>query len=333
MNDDASASGLPQTDRLERLRDEALRAREPIEFRFGEASDLKLQLDLADFGPIMLISLTTAGRFSMALARTNRLVRQSDPESYRVLINLSGRTALSQERQDVILCPGEMALYDTSRPHHGWRTATGTAQLLMVIAPKTLVAPRPDKVRSLTATKLPHTGVGRLALTTFAQAARDAAEFGAADRARTSLAMMDMLDALLCRALNAPNHHRRVLDRETLLAQAQEFIERRLDDPRLSPALVAAAHHVAPRTLDRIFQASGLSVASWIRSQRLERCRRELINPANFGTPLSAIATRFGFTDASHFSRSFSAEFGVPPSAYRQAWLSSDRQSSGAISQ
>jgi AraC-like DNA-binding protein len=63
-----------------------------------------------------------------------------------------------------------------------------------------------------------------------------------------------------------------------------------LDDPTLSPTVIAAAHHVAPRTLDRLFHEQELTVAGWIRHRRLERCRRDLTNPLLATRPIYAIA-------------------------------------------
>ncbi len=41
--------------------------------------------------------------------------------------------------------------------------------------------------------------------------------------------------------------------------------------PQLSPAAVAAAHHISLRSLHQLFHDEGLTVAGWIRQRRLER--------------------------------------------------------------
>ncbi|MET8678043.1 helix-turn-helix transcriptional regulator [Streptomyces sp. NPDC004647] len=60
-------------------------------------------------------------------------------------------------------------------------------------------------------------------------------------------------------------------------------------------------------------------VGNWIRLRRLEQCRRDLHDPALCARPVSAIAVRWGFRDAAHFSRTFRATYGVPPGEYRAA--------------
>jgi AraC-like DNA-binding protein len=58
-------------------------------------------------------------------------------------------------------------------------------------------------------------------------------------------------------------------------------------------------------------------VADWIRSRRLERCRRDLLDPALATRTVEAIGERWGLTDAAHFSRVFRRRFGAPPAEYR----------------
>ncbi|MEO3825565.1 helix-turn-helix domain-containing protein [Actinomadura sp. B10D3] len=106
-----------------------------------------------------------------------------------------------------------------------------------------------------------------------------------------------------------------------LLASAFErieaWIEGRLHDPSLSPASIAAAHHISVRQLYRVFRPSGTTVARHIRARRLENCRRELADPRFGAEPIGAIADRWGMSDAAAFSRAFRAAYGQTPTAYR----------------
>lgn len=60
-------------------------------------------------------------------------------------------------------------------------------------------------------------------------------------------------------------------------------------------------------------------MAAWIRQRRLERCRRDLLDPALADLPVSAVAARWGLMNAAHFSRAFRAAYGLPPTEYRRA--------------
>ncbi|MFC6884592.1 MULTISPECIES: helix-turn-helix domain-containing protein [Actinomadura] len=99
----------------------------------------------------------------------------------------------------------------------------------------------------------------------------------------------------------------------------EHWIESRLDDPGLTPASIALAHHVSVRQLYRLFQARGDTVSRYVRTRRLERCRRELRDPFLATQRISAIAARWGYPDAAAFSRAFRAAYGVSPSDYRAA--------------
>ncbi|MQA94396.1 MAG: helix-turn-helix domain-containing protein [Streptosporangiales bacterium] len=59
------------------------------------------------------------------------------------------------------------------------------------------------------------------------------------------------------------------------------------------------------------------TVGGWIRHRRLERCRKEMLDPAHRQCPIAAIAVRWGFASAAHFSRAFRDAYGVAPRDYR----------------
>jgi AraC-like DNA-binding protein len=75
---------------------------------------------------------------------------------------------------------------------------------------------------------------------------------------------------------------------------------------------------VSLRSLYKLFEGERTSVAGLIRERRLERCRRDLLDPWLAARPVSAIAARWGLPNAAHFSRAFRAAYGVPPVEYRR---------------
>jgi AraC-like DNA-binding protein len=80
---------------------------------------------------------------------------------------------------------------------------------------------------------------------------------------------------------------------------------------------LAAAHNVAPRTVQRAFATTGDTVGSVVRAHRLATARYELVNTTS---PIAAIAYRCGFCDASHLGREFRREFSLSPRDYREAY-------------
>jgi AraC family transcriptional regulator, positive regulator of tynA and feaB len=84
----------------------------------------------------------------------------------------------------------------------------------------------------------------------------------------------------------------------------------------LSPSAIARAHGLSVRTINRAFNATGQTVGETIRIRRLARARNEL---AERRQPIGTFATKWGFDDSSHFSRSFKACYGTSPKEFRDA--------------
>ena len=87
----------------------------------------------------------------------------------------------------------------------------------------------------------------------------------------------------------------------------------KLDDPDLTPAMVAARAGVSVRTLHRAFQASGETFWNWIRDRRLDRCYAELTTPIQSKRTITEVAFRWGFNELSTFDRNFRKRYGASP--------------------
>jgi AraC-like DNA-binding protein len=58
-------------------------------------------------------------------------------------------------------------------------------------------------------------------------------------------------------------------------------------------------------------------VSGYLRNERLEAVRRDLANPALRHRSVAALAARWCFVDAAHFSRAFRQRYGYTPSQLR----------------
>lgn len=107
-------------------------------------------------------------------------------------------------------------------------------------------------------------------------------------------------------------------DRTALRRRAMNLILRNLDDPELTVAGVASQLGVGCRSLQRAFFATGQSPQQFLVNQRLDRAARLLtLRESSRFRPIIDIALSVGFSDASHFSRSFAHRYRVAPSRYR----------------
>jgi acetamidase/formamidase/AraC-like DNA-binding protein len=106
-----------------------------------------------------------------------------------------------------------------------------------------------------------------------------------------------------------------------ILHRLCQTIERKLDDPDLTPARVAEFEGISERYLQKLFEGSGSSFTHYLRERRLQRTSAELSNPAEAHHSISEIAFRNGFNDSAHFSRAFRHRFGLSPREFRQQEL------------
>ena len=71
-------------------------------------------------------------------------------------------------------------------------------------------------------------------------------------------------------------------------------------------------------TSTRSSRPRGPPSRSGFRHRRLERCRRDLLDPALRHESILSIATRWGLTSSAHFSRAYRARYAIAPSEERR---------------
>ena len=94
------------------------------------------------------------------------------------------------------------------------------------------------------------------------------------------------------------------------------IIEARLGDPELGAGMIARELGVSVRTVQYWFAQSATTLARHIQSRRLARAAERLAGDPR--ASITEVAFDVGFSDASHFTRCFRKEFGVPPGAWRR---------------
>ncbi|GGZ82535.1 helix-turn-helix domain-containing protein [Streptomyces echinoruber] len=286
-------------------------------FRFPDPANFGARIRTMTLGPAQLSTLSYAQLVSY---RSPRLIRQSDPELYQIAVITSGRQGIEQARQNTVLGPGEIVLYDSSRPFEASAHGPGRCGSLVLQFPRRLM-PLPDQVvaRLCGASLGAADGVGHVFRQTLVSLTEAAPDLTARDRQRLGTAVIDLAAALIARHADRTSQLPAESRMSTLFQQITAFITQHLHDPGLGPATVAAAHHISPRYLHRIFQAHGTTVNTFIRQERMDRCRRDLADPALHATPVKTIGARWGYPRASDFTRAFRTATGLTPTEYRAA--------------
>ncbi|SDJ04973.1 AraC-type DNA-binding protein [Actinokineospora alba] len=272
-------------------------------------------VEAKDFGTVMLAEVVAS---TAVVERTPRLIRRDDPEFYKFGLQVSGSCVIQQNGREAALGPGDFAIYDTSRPY---RISFGDEfRMIIAMFPRVLVQLPAARMDGLTAVRLSgDQGLASLLTPLMRGLSADTGSTGGVIAAHLGDAVVDLVTAAFAQQLSATLPEGSTAGHRALVAQVYRFIDENLPDPDLCSTQIAAAHFVSVRLLQKVFEAGGESVTSIIRQRRLERCRRDLVDPALRDRPISTLGARWGFPDAAHFSRLFRSTFGVSPRDYRQA--------------
>ncbi|MGW2050120.1 helix-turn-helix transcriptional regulator [Streptomyces sp. NPDC001858] len=254
----------------------------------------------------------------LVFRRTPKLIRQSDPETYHLSLLLAGEGAANWGREQAAYRINDFHTNSSSR---SWDITTGPDPVTLVgleLPRSSVVVPGHRFDRFVGGRVSGQEGIGALLAQFLLQLVADTSPYQPSDAPRLGTVVVDLVTALFAQAADAdlrllPEAHGR-----TLALRAKSYIRRHLSDSDLTPGRVAAVHHISRSYLYRLFQAEGLTVAAYIRDQRLEQARRDLVDPRLRALPIHAVGARWGFPRAAEFSRAFRTAYGLPPGELRE---------------
>lgn len=235
--------------------------------------------------------------------RTERDVALRPADYYKVSYQLSGCSTVSQDGRRTLLAPGDLAVYDTTRPYA--LDFTGFNESLVAQLPRAEVALRGEQVARLTARSLSPAGVSASLGSLLRALADGGAPGGRAARYHLARSIAELLTAAI--AAEATDTETLAPVDAALLDSLKRYALAHLSNPGLSIADVAAAHYVSARTAQRLFQREATTFAHWIRNERLDRAHQRLQSSAD---PITCIAQDAGFASGTHFSRAFRERYG-----------------------
>ena len=261
------------------------------------------------------------GAAAHSVERKQQHIGRRDDDSYKVSVQLSGSSRLVQGGRETVLRGGDISIYDTKRPYS--IECSDDFGALILLFPKHLLSLSDEMIGQITAVPLGRGGgTGELALPFLRGIGRDVGQLAKPGGQRLAHMALDLVSLVCWDEVRdtqvSGNAH------ELLYLDIVAYIEDHLSDPGLSPAKIAAVHHVSPRLLRAVFQEHDDSVAAHIRQLRLERCRADIADPLYEQMSIRSIASKWMFTDPPHFSRLFRAAFGVSPSEWRVRELGAD---------
>ncbi|GAA4623760.1 helix-turn-helix domain-containing protein [Actinoallomurus vinaceus] len=231
-------------------------------------------------------------------------------------LQLEGTVHVSQDDRSAELPPGSLTFLDLGR---AFRIAVPVPQCA-----RTLMVPRPllgldeNALRQFTATRVdPGDGdANALLLPLLTGIGREISGVAVPVQDHLARTAADLLAVL------AADHAARLVPgtrppTQSLFDRITASVEASLSDPDLSPQVIADQNGVSLRYLHQLFQRQGSTVSGWIRGRRLDAAHQELARPDAARREISAVAARWGFTNASHFSRAFREAYGMSPIQWR----------------
>lgn len=262
------------------------------------------------------------------VTRTTELIRSSDQMYYKLTLQLEGTASLVQDGREALLHPGDIGLYDTSRPYTlGFDRPM---RAIVVMFPHGLLDLDVEAVGSLTALALSgQDGLGRLVSNFLNEMVRTLDTVDGVTKLRLVHSTIDMVSTLLSSELIRLSGGSQTRSGE-LLHAIHDYVSAHLHDPALSPQSIADANHISLRYLQQIFQKQGTPISQWIRNRRMAHIRRDLSDPALANRTIAQIASAWGLMNQAHFCKRFKAETGETASGFRartlaaQDWRAAD---------
>ena len=307
-----STNAIAPRERVDWLREVICREYTHVEIISPTRGDLSQELVIYPWGNLQL---STVQSTAISLERSPREPHLNSQDAYFAVMLLSGDYLLEQNGREVFLQPGDMAIYDATRPHRVHCPGEFTKLILSI--PRTVLRDRVAGIDRCTALRIPGTqGIGFVAANFLRSSATHADQLQAHEFATLSDHALDLL-ALAVTSVR-PVDFNLSRSRSFSLNSIKTFIEQNLRDTDLDTCMITRYSGLSARYINGLFEDEGTSLMRYVWKRRMENCRKDILNPVYADHRLSDIAFRWGFNDAAHFSRAFKQQFGCSPREFRQ---------------
>lgn len=249
-----------------------------------------------------------------SVRRDARTIGSADPELVKVALHRRGRAGVEQDGRQCLLQPGDLVAYDTTRPYElrYWDDFDTT----VIAIPRARLGLNAELIARRCAVPLPAgPGVRSVVSACLTGLGGTAGDLSGA-------AGMHFADALISLIISVFADDRPEEPASHLTDRILAHCLANLSDPALSAASVARRHGISVRYLHKLLSGRGMSLAAWIRHERLRRIQRDLANPALAHRTTGEIAARWGILDPTHLGRALRAEFGQTATEIRREALS-----------
>lgn len=277
--------------------------------------------ELAPARPKLVSIDLSACRLSRIRAATHSVVgdqamrRSFDPDSVKILLQLSGRTRFEQEAVSVDLGPRSAVVYD---PVHTYslQNFSNVDQLILQVPRATcgddtlarLVRPivLPSEENSLV----------RIVYSLMQMASNEADRLDEFGCRRVGDSLIQLVRGLV--SSDVDDMPGRMTPLAALHERIVEYIDSHIAQSDLSLDAIARQMGCSRRYLHRAFENEDITLERFIWERRLEASRKALTSPETASQSISEIAFACGFNSSAHFSRAFKSRYGIAPRELRE---------------
>ena len=232
---------------------------------------------------------------------------------YLMSWQVQGDACIEQDRTQIRLTPGSLAIVDGRRPMH-ISFPQEVRRIVTKLPARLLEKCIPSIVRTHVFEFRPHGFISDLLLSYLSEISNTSSELDASD--------LPVLAENICNLLGT-TAMRGGFDQVDSKALRVQAVLRRLrqeaHNPDISLDAVARQLNMSRRLIQKILQEMDTSFTSFITEERLQFAAKQL--EPNQQLPISQIAYSSGFNDVSHFNHLFKRHFGVTPSDYRASLI------------
>jgi AraC-like DNA-binding protein/mannose-6-phosphate isomerase-like protein (cupin superfamily) len=307
-----STSDIPSRERQGWLRD--LICREYANVEVTSPTNCILSQDLLIY-PWDKLRLSTILSSGISLKRLPKEPHLASQDTYFAVILVSGDYLLEQDGREVFLKPGDIAIYDATRPHR--IHCPRDFKKLIVSIPRPVLRERIAGVEQCTALRISGMeGIGAIASSYLQSLAKQAHQLLPDDQSQLSEHALNLVTL----AINSvrPVNYNLSRSRSVSLNHVKTYIEQHLQNLNLDTTMISSAVGLSSRYINILFEDKDTSLMRYVWHRRLENCRKDMLTPTHSGHRISDIAFRWGFNDLSHFSRAFRKQFDCSPREYLQ---------------
>jgi AraC-like DNA-binding protein len=257
------------------------------------------------------LQLSTMTSDQMSLSRSRARIARAREDDFLVAFEGRAQSYGSQDGREAVLDVYDFALFDSTRPYEvGFKP--GFKHFVLKIPRQVLLARLGNPI-AITGTRIPgESGAGRIASRFFCELEQQLDSLDDIQADRLGAIGLDLLAVALAGVSPASSLGESAV-RTAWVTRIKVLANSQLSDPALSPRSIAASLGISVRYLNALFAAEELSFDRWIWERRLQRCHAALTDRSQLMRSISDIAFGWGFSDMSHFSRSFRQRFGYSP--------------------